>query len=82
MKEITIEQLPPEMNSWLDAAQQERILVTRNGEPVAVLVGLENKDKEDWQLESSPDFWRIIQERRQEPTVPLENLKAELLAGE
>jgi hypothetical protein len=45
-------------------------------------MGTENKDKEDLALEASPSFWRMIEERRREPTVPLEDIKAELFADE
>ena len=31
---------------------------------------------------ASPEFWRMIEERRREPTVPLEDIKAELFADE
>jgi hypothetical protein len=41
-----------------------------------------NKDEEDFHLEASPAFWRIIEERRREPTVALEDIKEELLANE
>ena len=82
MKEITQEQLSRETSALLDAAQHERIVVTRNGKPLAVVVGIENKDEEDLRLEASPEFWRMIEERRREPTVPLEDIKAELFADE
>ena len=38
--------------------------------------------EEDFRLEASPEFWRMIEERRREPTIPLEDLKAELFADE
>jgi prevent-host-death family protein len=82
MKEITLEQLSRETSALLDAAQHERLVVTRNGKPLAVVVGIENKDEEDLRLEASPEFWRMIEERRREPTVPWEDVKAELLADE
>lgn len=82
MKEITLEQLSRETSALLDAAQHERLVVTRNGKPLAVVVGIENKDREDLHLESSPEFWRMIEERRREPTTPLEEIRAELFADE
>lgn len=82
MKEITVEQLSHEVNALLDVAQCERIVVMRNGKPCALVVGLENKDEEDFRLEASPEFWRMIEERRREPTIPLEDLEAELFADE
>jgi hypothetical protein len=66
----------------MESAQHERILVTRNGKLLAVVVGIENKDEEDLRLEASPDFWRMIEERRRRPTRRLEDVEAELFADE
>jgi prevent-host-death family protein len=82
MKEATIEQLSRDPEGTLEAAQNERILVTRDGEPLAVIVGVEYKDAEDLQLEASADFWRMIEERRRQPTVRLADVEAEILTHE
>ena len=82
MKETTIEQFARDTAAFLDAAQRERVLITRAGKPVAVVIGLENKDEEDLELEASADFWRMIEERRREPTIPLDQVKAELFADD
>jgi antitoxin (DNA-binding transcriptional repressor) of toxin-antitoxin stability system len=63
----------------VEVAQQERVVVTRDGKPVAVLVGLENKDDEDLFYETSQEFWEMIRERRRRPTVRLKDIKEELL---
>jgi len=57
-----------------------RLVVTRNGRPFALVVGIENKDQEDLQLEASSEFWQMIGQRRLEPTVRLRHLKAGLIA--
>lgn len=82
MRETTIEQFARDLPAFLDAAQRERVLITRAGKPVAVVIGLENKDEEDLELEASADFWRMIEERRREPTIPLDQVKAELFADD
>ena len=82
MKETTVECFSADPNGFLQAAQQERVLVTRGGKPLALLVGLENKDQEDWDLETSPAFWQMIEQRRSRPTRPLRELEASLLNGE
>jgi antitoxin (DNA-binding transcriptional repressor) of toxin-antitoxin stability system len=82
MKEVTLEQLSPETSALLQAAQHERLVVTRDGKPFAIVVGIENKDEEDLRLEASPDFWRMIEERRREPTIPWDDIKAELFADD
>ena len=79
MKEVTIEQLANRPTNWLKAAQSERLVITENGLPSAVVFGVQNLDEEDWDLQLSPEFWRMIEERRREPTIPWEQVKAELL---
>ena len=81
MKELPLEQFSQQAQACVQAAQQEQLLITQNGKPVALVVGLENKDAEDWQLQTSPDFWRMIEERRQCPTIPLTEVEAELLGS-
>ncbi len=80
MKEISRERISRDPESFLHAAQAERLLVTRAGKPLVVLVGVENKDREDWSMENSPDFWRMIEQRRNRPTLPLRDLKTSLLS--
>ncbi len=82
MKEISIENFSQDIKGFLHAAQSERLLVTQEGKPLAVLVGVENKDQEDWDLENSPDFWRMIEERRRQPTLAWNDVKASLLRAE
>jgi hypothetical protein len=43
---------------------------------------LNNKDEEHRCLEASPEFWRMIEERRREPTVRLKDIEADLFADE
>ena len=62
----------------MQSAQHEQILITQNGKPIALLLGLENIDPEDWNLQLSSDFWRMICDRRQRPTMPLSQVEAEL----
>jgi prevent-host-death family protein len=64
MKTISNHEAQVDLEAVLDSAQSERIVVTRNGRPSAVIVGLESYDDEDLQLAGSADFWRLIQDRR------------------
>ncbi len=82
MKEVTLEEFSRDTSTLLDAAQRDRLIVTREGRPLALVVGIENLDAEDWNLATSPEFWRMIEERRREPTVPLADIKAQLFADE
>jgi antitoxin (DNA-binding transcriptional repressor) of toxin-antitoxin stability system len=79
MKQVELEQLPPEIADLITSAQHERVVVTRSGEPYALVVGVENKDEEDLQLEFSPGFWRMIEDRRRGTvSVPLKDVIDEL----
>src|SRR5438874_1426530 len=83
MKRVALEQFPQEIGELILSAQHERVVITRHGQPYALLVGVENKDEEDLQLEFSPAFWRMIEERRRSAvTVPLKEVLAELEAEE
>ena len=78
MKRLTLEQLSEQLQDYVRSAQQEQILSTQNGKPIAILLGLENIDPEQWNLQLSPEFWQMIRDRRQRPTIPLSLVEAEL----
>lgn len=83
MKRIEYEHLPQEMASLMVACQREKVVIAREGKPYALIVGVEFKDQEDLQLETSPAFWAMIRERRAETrTISLEDVVAELQAEE
>jgi antitoxin (DNA-binding transcriptional repressor) of toxin-antitoxin stability system len=50
-------------------AQRERVVIRRNGKPVAMVIGIEGMDEEQLQLGSSDKFWRLITERRRQRTL-------------
>lgn len=78
MKSISVADARENIEVVLDAAQEERVVVTRAGKPSVVIIGVEAYDEEDLQLATSPEFWRLIEERRQGGSVPLAELKARL----
>ena len=41
-------------------------------------LGLLQAAQEDWHLEMSPEFWQMIQQRRDQPTVPLSEVESSL----
>jgi antitoxin (DNA-binding transcriptional repressor) of toxin-antitoxin stability system len=57
------------LDACLQDAQHERVVITRNGIPVALIVGLEGLDEEQVQLGSSEPFWQLIAERRRQKTM-------------
>jgi len=78
MKTITVRDLQKKIKECIDEAQGDRVVITRRGKPAAVLVGVEGDDWETVILETDPKFWKLIQQRRKQPTISLEQLKARL----
>jgi hypothetical protein len=59
-------------------AQSDRVVITRGGNPVAIVVGVEGLDEEQAELGASDKFWKLISERRNEPTVDRSELEKKL----
>ena len=78
MKSIAIEQAT--LESCVSNAQRERLMVTRDGAPVALVVGIEGLDSEQVELGSSDEFWKLIKERRACPTITRDELERQLAA--
>jgi prevent-host-death family protein len=76
VKTIDIEKA--ELQSCIGKAQSERIIVTRKGRPVAVIVGVEGLDKEQIELGTSDKFWKLIRERRRQRTIDRATLESKL----
>ena len=79
MKTITIKRFSEDANAVFEMAQSERVVVIRNGKPLAVVLGLLYKDEEDYALERDKSFWEMIRKRRQKNRViPWEEVKRDL----
>ena len=78
MKTITVRELQKSIKEAVDSAQEDRVIVTRRGEPAAVLVGVEGKDWETVVLETSSTFWDLIERRRRESTLSADELEESL----
>lgn len=71
MKTVNVRNLQKRIAECVDLAQKERVVVTRNGRPAAILIGVEGQDWEDVVVQANPAFWKMIEERRKEKTIPL-----------
>jgi prevent-host-death family protein len=78
MKTVPVRDLQKKLKRCIDEAQEGRVVITRRGKPAALLLGVEGKDWETVILETDPTFWKLIQQRRKEPTISLKELKARL----
>ncbi len=78
MKTVTVRDLQKTVKACLDEAQGDRVVITRRGKPAAVLIGVEGEDWETVVLETDPTFWQLVQKRRKQPTISLDELEARL----
>jgi antitoxin (DNA-binding transcriptional repressor) of toxin-antitoxin stability system len=66
------------LNTCIEDAQHERLVITRDGKPVALVIGVEGMDEEQVQLGSSDKFWTLIQERRAQKTLSRAELEEKI----
>ena len=57
------------LDNCIKDAQHERVVITRDGKPVLLIVGVEGMDKKQLELGSSDKFWTLITERRTQKTI-------------
>ena len=63
--------------SFLDASEEDQVIVTRNGNPIGVYFGIHGLDQEQIELGLSDKFWKLMEERGKEPRVSLEEVEKE-----
>lgn len=73
MKTVGVEQAT--LDVCVRDAQHDRVLVTREGQPVALIVGIEGMDAEQVELGSNDEFWKMISERRKQKTISRSELE-------
>ena len=78
MKTVTARDLQKKVKKCMDLSQEDQVVITRNGKPAAVLVGVEGRDWEDLVLQTSPTFWKLIEDRRKQRSISLTELKTRL----
>ena len=78
MKTVNARDLQKKIKQCVDVSQQDRIVITRRGKPAAVMVGVEGKDWEEVALQTSSNFWKLVEERRNQPTISMKELRKRL----
>ena len=78
MKQLVLENT--DLESCVSQAQRERVVIVRNGKPVALIVGVEGMDQEQLELGNSSRFWQLIAARRDQKSLSRTQLE-EKLAG-
>jgi len=76
MKAIAIQDA--ELEDCVRQARRQAVVLTRRGKPVAVLVGISGMDLEQVELSLDGDFWKMIEDRRRQPTISRAELERRL----
>ena len=63
MKIASVKEVKDNLSRFLKKAEQEDVVITRNGRPTAVLHHLADDELEDYLLEHDPKFRRKIEQR-------------------
>jgi prevent-host-death family protein len=66
------------LSECVRAAQKDRVVITRNGRPVALIVGVEGMDLEQLELGDSKRFWELIKQSRRQPSLSRAQLEKRL----
>jgi hypothetical protein len=74
----TVEIQQTSLDACVNDAQSERIVVTRGGHPVALVLGVQGLDEEQIALGTSDKFWRLISDRRKEEALSRDSLEEKL----
>ena len=69
-------EIDPAWGAVADDALNENVVLTRDGHPVAVIVGVSGVDQEQLELSFDKNFWKWIAERRRRPRVSQAELDA------
>jgi prevent-host-death family protein len=80
MKTVNVRNLQKKVGRCVDIAQKEDVVVTRRGQPAAIVIGVEGRDWEDVFYQTSPAFWKMIAERRKGRSVPFAEMRRRLEA--
>ena len=80
MKTISVRDLQQRIRAVMETAQKDQVVITRNGKPIAVVLGIEGVDWETVALETSSSFWKEIAKRRKQKTISLSEMRKRVRA--
>jgi prevent-host-death family protein len=83
MRLVGVREAQQQLSGLVHQSQEERIVLTRHGHPVAVLTGVEGRDLEEVLLALDPKFRDLIEKRRRsrKELISHAGVKARALAG-
>lgn len=74
----TVELEHADLEECIADARAGQVVVMRDGLPVALVVSLQDLDDEARETASDPEFWKMIDERRRQPTMTRDELERRL----
>ncbi len=74
----TLEMADTDLSQCVKQASSQSVLILKKGKPVALVSNVEGLDAEQIQLGTNAEFWKLIQHRRHQKTIPWEALKKRL----
>jgi antitoxin (DNA-binding transcriptional repressor) of toxin-antitoxin stability system len=75
MKVVALRKAKQELSGCVVHAQRERVLITKQGRPAALMIGVAGHDLEDVLLMQNPRFWRMLEARRAQPSLSLDEAR-------
>ena len=78
MKTISVRDLQQRIRECVEAAQDDRVVITRHGKPAALMIGVDGLDWEQLVLGTDADFWDMIERRRKGKTLSIDEVRRRL----
>jgi prevent-host-death family protein len=78
MKTVALREAKQSLSGFVAHSQHERVLITKHGKPAALVIGVEGQELEDVLLSQDPEFWKLIEARRKQPTLSIKDVRATL----
>lgn len=66
------------LDMCISEAQRDKVIITQNDKPVAVIIGVAGMDEEQLHLSTSNKFWKLMVERRGQKTIGRAELEQRL----
>ncbi len=64
MKFIKVRDAKATLSGAIEDSQEQKVVITKHGKPVCILIGCEGYEIEDVLTVADPAFWEMIEERR------------------
>lgn len=66
------------LEACIKVARRQRVVITRNGRPIAMIVGVNGMDLEQLELANPDKFWMLFRKWRKQKTYAREELEKRL----